>query len=54
MLFGLLTCCIGWLLLAIPYIGAVVMLPIYVTFRSLDLEFLGQFGAEYTLLEETT
>jgi hypothetical protein len=46
---GLVTCCVGWLVLTIPYIGTVIMLPIYVTGRSLGPEFMGQFGDEYRL-----
>ncbi len=46
---GLLTCCIGWILLVIPYIGTVVTLPVWYTFRAFSLEFLAQFGPEYEL-----
>jgi hypothetical protein len=46
---GLLTCCIGWVLLIIPYIGTVVTLPIWYTFRAFSVEFLGQFGTDYKL-----
>ncbi len=46
---GLITCCIGWLLLVIPYIGTVVTLPFWYALRAFSLEFLGQFGAEYLL-----
>jgi MFS family permease len=46
---GLVTCCIGWLLLVIPYIGTVVTLPVWYTFRAFSLEFLAQFGPEYRL-----
>jgi hypothetical protein len=46
---GLITCCIGWLLLVIPYIGTVVTLPFWYTLRAFSLEFLGQFGPEYVL-----
>jgi hypothetical protein len=46
---GLITCCIGWLLLVIPYIGTVVTLPVWYTFRAFSLEFLAQFGPEYQL-----
>jgi len=46
---GMLTCCIGLLLLAIPYIGAVLFLPVSYTFRALSLEFLAQFGDEYNV-----
>jgi hypothetical protein len=37
------TCCIA----AIPYIGTVILLPIYVVLRSFSLSFLRQFGPEY-------
>ncbi len=50
---GLVTCCIGLVILAIPYIGTVIMLPIYVTARALGPEFLGQFGDEYRLWDES-
>jgi len=46
---GLATCCIGWLLLVIPYIGTVVTLPVWYTFRAFSLEYLAQFGPEYAL-----
>jgi hypothetical protein len=46
---GLITCCIGWLVLVIPYIGTVVTLPVWYTFRAFSLEFLAQFGPEYRL-----
>jgi hypothetical protein len=44
---GLLTCCIGFLLLAIPYISAVVLLPVSYTMRAFSVEFLEQFGPEF-------
>ena len=47
-LFGLFTCCIGFLLLIIPYIGSVVLLPVTYTFRAFSVEFLEQFGDEYS------
>jgi hypothetical protein len=46
---GLFTFCIGFLLLVIPYIGTVVTLPIWYTFRAFSLEFLAQFGPEYEI-----
>ena len=46
---GLLTCCIGWFLLVIPYIGTVITLPVWYFFRAFSLEFLAQFGPEYEL-----
>jgi hypothetical protein len=38
-----LTCCIA----AIPYVGTVILLPIYVFMQSFSLLFLRQFGADY-------
>lgn len=47
--FALLTCCIGLLLLAIPFIGAVILLPVSYTFRAFSIEFLAQFGKKYNV-----
>ncbi len=41
----LLTCCV----LALPYIGTVLLLPIIVTYRILSLEFLAQFDPGFDL-----
>ncbi len=43
---GLATCCVGFLLMIIPYIGTVFLLPVAVFFRYLGPEFLRQYGAE--------
>jgi len=48
---GLATCCIGFLLLAIPYLGSVLLLPVLVFFRLLGPEFLRQFGADYDIFD---
>jgi hypothetical protein len=45
---GLGTCCIGLVLMIIPYVGSVVLLPVHVTARGLGPEFLAQFGEEWT------
>lgn len=44
---GCATCCIGFVILAIPYINAVVLLPISYAMRAFSVEFLEQFGPEY-------
>ena len=44
---GCITCCIGFLILAIPYINAVVLLPVSYAMRAFAVEFLEQFGPEY-------
>ena len=38
-----LTCCI----VALPYVGTVILLPFYVTYRILSLEFLAQFDPNF-------
>ncbi len=38
-----LTCCVA----ALPYIGTVILLPVFVLFRSFSLVFLRQFGPDY-------
>jgi len=48
--FGLGTLAIGFVLMAIPYVGSVVLLPLEVTARALGPEFLAQFGPEYAVL----
>ncbi len=40
------TCCVA----ALPYLGVVLLLPLYVFRRSYSLEFLAQFGADYAAL----
>ncbi len=45
--FVLCTCCVGGVLLAIPYVGSVVLLPVTVFSRSYSLLYLAQYGAEF-------
>ncbi len=49
MAVGLGTCCIGFFLIGAPYIGSVVTLPVEVVFRGLGIDFLAQFGPEYSV-----
>ncbi len=51
-LFGFFTCCIGFFLLAIPYINSVVTLPISYTLRGFSVEFLAQFGTKFNVLQK--
>ncbi len=44
---GFLTCCIGFVVLMIPYVNAVLLLPISYTLRAFSVEFLEQFGPDY-------
>ena len=39
------------LILGLPLIGAILMLPYHVTWRSLGPEFLAQFGEEWRVME---
>ena len=48
-LAGLMTCCIGFILLVIPYIGTVVTLPVWYTLRAFSLEYFAQFGDDYNV-----
>lgn len=45
----LVTCCLAFCLMAIPYLGAVVMLPVSTFKRYYSLHFLAQFGPEYNV-----
>jgi hypothetical protein len=46
---GLVTCCVGFLIASLPYIGAVVQLPIYAALRYFDLCWFGQFDPNLAL-----
>jgi hypothetical protein len=46
---GCATCCVGFVILAIPYINAVILLPISYVIRAFSVEFLEQFGAGYDI-----
>jgi MFS family permease len=46
---GLFTCCIGFFLLIIPYVGTVVTLPAWYWFRAFSVEFLAQCGDEFNV-----
>ncbi|NQU88397.1 MAG: hypothetical protein HQ541_21840 [Mariniphaga sp.] len=48
-ILALMTCCIGFILLVIPYINVVVLLPVHYLFRAFSVEFLEQFGDEFKL-----
>ncbi len=49
----LITCCIAGCLMAIPYIGTVLLLPVLVFERSYALHFLSQFGVEYDVFQRS-
>lgn len=41
-------CCVMWL----PYVGTVILLPLFVFMRSYSLHFLEQFGPEYAFFDQ--
>lgn len=43
--FCLMTCCMA----AVPYLGTVLLLPVWVTYRLLSVEFLAQFHPDFDL-----
>jgi len=47
---GLMTCCVGLILVALPYVGTVILLPIWVTYRMLGPAFLAQFDPAFSLV----
>jgi hypothetical protein len=46
---GILTCCVGAVLFALPLIGTVLLLPVWTTYRAFSVEFLGQFGEDFRI-----
>jgi hypothetical protein len=50
---AVLTCCIGLLLIMIPFVGAVVLLPVSYTFRAFSIEYFAMFGDDFNLLTES-
>jgi hypothetical protein len=46
-LAGILTCCVGLCLFALPYIGTVILLPVEILLFGYTLLFLRQFGNEW-------
>jgi hypothetical protein len=46
-LFGCVTCCVGLVIMILPYIGTVFTLPIHYTWRGFGPNFLAQFGAAW-------
>ncbi|MGH2628316.1 MAG: DUF7544 domain-containing protein, partial [Anaerolineales bacterium] len=46
---GCLTCCIGFVLLAIPWLGTLPLLPALLFFRLLSVHYLAQLGPDYDL-----
>jgi len=50
-LLMLLGCCLTCCVAVLPYINAVVFLPLFVFFRCYSLGFLEQFGGEWRIIQ---
>ncbi len=48
---GLMTCCLRLILVALPYVGTVILLPVWVTYRMLGPAFLSQFDPSFSLAQ---
>lgn len=46
-----ITCCIAGCLMAIPYIGTVLLLPVFVFKRAYSLYYLEQYGTDYAVIK---
>jgi hypothetical protein len=44
---GILSCCLTCCIVLVPYVGTVILLPVWVFLRAFPLYFLGQFGSRY-------
>ena len=49
-----LTCCIAGCILALPYIGTVLLLPVLVFCRSYSLCYLSQYGSQFDVFTNET
>jgi hypothetical protein len=47
MVLGFGTCCVGFVLLVLPWVSQIIMLPVLVTIRAFGPQFLAQFGPEF-------
>jgi hypothetical protein len=48
----LITCCLAGCLMALPYLGTVLMLPVLIFVRAYSAYYLAQFGREYDVFAE--
>ena len=48
-LASVMTCCIGLVVIMIPFVGSVILLPVSYTFRALSIEYLASFGDEFNV-----
>lgn len=51
---GLATCCCAFVIMAIPYIGTVLLLPVFVFKRAYSLYYIRQYGPAYDVFDRLT
>lgn len=54
LIIAVFTCCIGLLLIMIPFVGTVILLPVSYTFRAFSIEYLATFGDDFNILNQET
>ena len=54
LIIGLMTCCFGFLLLMLPYIGTVLLLPVHVAYRAFTVIFLAAIDERFALISPPT
>jgi hypothetical protein len=47
-----MTCCVGLLLIMIPFAGSVILLPVSYSFRAFSIEYFAMFGDEFDLISD--
>jgi len=49
---AVMTCCVGLLLIMIPFVGSVIILPVSYSFRAFSIEYLATFGKDFDLISD--
>ena len=53
-IIAVFTCCIGLLLIMIPFVGTIILLPVSYTFRAFSIEYLATFGDDFNIFYPET
>ena len=53
-IIAVFTCCIGLLLIMIPFVGTIILLPVSYTFRAFSIEYLATFGDDFNIFYPDT
>jgi len=49
---AVMTCCVGLLVIMIPFVGSVILLPVSYTFRAFSIEYFATFGNDFDLISD--